>query len=126
MGIITQDVGTRFSINVLDLKNVLFDQIIARNVVLGIPGGPIIVGHLIVVGLFYYLLELELFKAVESNVTRAIFVIATMVLVLESKAHTHNNFLRPKRKIDAGIPGSTLHSVGLVDGRHKYLNALLV
>ncbi len=45
----------------------LFNQIGASNMILGISGGPIIVDPLIVVGLLYFLLEPKLFKAVDGN-----------------------------------------------------------
>ncbi len=52
-------------------------------------------------------------EAVEGNVTGVVFTAATMTLVLEGKACTHDSFLEPKRNIDAGIPGSTFHPPGM-------------
>ncbi len=93
-------------INSPDLTKMLLNQISACSAILGVPGGPVVMGHLIIMGLLYFLLELELLKAVKGNLTGAIFVVTTTVLGLDSKACTHN-FLGPKRSINAGILGST-------------------
>ncbi len=55
--------------NALDLTKMLFDQISTCSTFFVVPGGPIIMGHLVIVSLLYFLLEPELLKAVEGNVT---------------------------------------------------------
>ncbi len=106
-------VGAKKFIDAMDLLKMLFDQIGASSVTLGIPGGLIILGHIIILGLLYFLLESKLFKAVEGNVNGVVICIITMALVLKGKACTGNNFLQPNRNINTGILGSTLHLLGL-------------
>ncbi len=74
-------------------------------------------------GVFDLLLEPELFKDVKGNETGA-KLLPTVSLVLESKARTHDKFLRSKGNIESGVTGSSLHSAWLAGHIHEMFDAL--
>ncbi len=53
-------------------------------------------------------------------------IVLGIMLALDGKALDCDDLLRLKGTIDSTIPGSTLHSCGIVDGRHKLDNPLFI
>ncbi len=103
----------------------LIVQIGAYSMVLMIPGGMDIPGHHIIMGFFDLLLEMKFINYLKIHKAGLVYL-PTMLLVLESKAQGHNDFLGPKGNIDPRILDSILHPAQLSDGRHKLLNALFI
>ncbi len=103
----------------------LIVQFGAYSMVLMIPGGMDIPGHHIIMGFFDLLLETKFLRYLEIH-KAGLVLLPTMLLVLDSKACTHNDFLGPKGNIDPRILDSILHPAQLSDDRHKLLNALLI
>ncbi len=122
---LAHEVSAQSTVKSLDLTKVLFYQIGTRSMILRVPYGPCIIGPLVVVGVFNLLLELERLDDLKIDKAGVEFL-PTAPLVLESKAHTHNYLLRPKRNIDSGVPGSSLYSARLADRSHKLIYTLLV
>ncbi len=62
---LAHEVSTRSTIHPMDLSKMPLDQISACSAILGVPDGARIIGHLVVVGVFDFLLEPELFQDIK-------------------------------------------------------------
>ncbi len=119
------EVGARHTISSLNLSKMLFDQIGTCSMVLMVPDRSRVISLLVVMGFLDLLLEPELFK--EINVGQAgAKTFPAELLVLKSKAHTHDDLLELKWNIYAQIAGPILHSIRFADGRDQLLKAFLV
>ncbi len=78
---LAHEVSARRTIHPKDLTKMLLNQISACSAVLQVPDGVRITGHLIVVGVFDFMLEPKLFQDIKVNKAGVIFL-PTASLVL--------------------------------------------
>ncbi len=115
---LTHELGAGCSVSSRDLSEMLFDQISAHSMVLVVPDRPCVVSLLVIMGSLELLLKPKLFKDLKDYQAGA-ETFPAVLLVLESKAHAHNDLLGSKGNIYARIVGSILHSTRFTDGRDK-------